>query len=122
MNVRIFRVNGMECLCAQTRPRYILSSERVIGNGVRTHVITVGSKVDQTHNATLHRINACTFSFDPVAFKFFVRDRQREIQGQREKERLRGDRNRGGGEGRGGGGWSRGAGQVWPELMREGSM
>ena len=28
----------MECLCAQTRPRFILSSEIVLGNGVRTHV------------------------------------------------------------------------------------
>ena len=28
----------MECMCAQTRPRFILSSERVLGYGVRTHV------------------------------------------------------------------------------------
>ena len=28
----------MECMCAQTRPRFILSSERVWRNGVRTHV------------------------------------------------------------------------------------
>ena len=27
----------MECMCAQTRPRFMLSSERVLGNGVRTH-------------------------------------------------------------------------------------
>ena len=28
----------MECMCAWTRPRFILSSERVLGNGLRTHV------------------------------------------------------------------------------------
>ena len=28
----------MECVWAQTRPWFILSSERVLGNGVRTHV------------------------------------------------------------------------------------
>ena len=32
----------MECMCAQTRPQFILSSERVVGNGVRTHVISKG--------------------------------------------------------------------------------
>ena len=32
----------MECMCAQTRPRFILSSERVVGNGVRTHANTKG--------------------------------------------------------------------------------
>ena len=31
MNVRIFWVRAMECMCAQTRPRFILSSERVFG-------------------------------------------------------------------------------------------
>ena len=30
MNVRIFSVRAMECMWAQTRPRYILSSERVL--------------------------------------------------------------------------------------------
>ena len=29
MNVRILWVRAMKCLCAQTRPRFILSSERV---------------------------------------------------------------------------------------------
>ena len=43
MNVRIFWVCVMECMCAQTRPRFILSSERVLwGNGVRTHVNSKG--------------------------------------------------------------------------------
>ena len=31
MNVRIFWVGAMKCMCAQTRPRFILSSERVFG-------------------------------------------------------------------------------------------
>ena len=29
MNVRIFWVRAMKCMCAETRPRFILSSERV---------------------------------------------------------------------------------------------
>ena len=32
----------MECMCAQTGPRLILSSERVLGNGVRTYVNSKG--------------------------------------------------------------------------------
>ena len=32
----------MECMCAQTRLRFILSSEIVLGNGVRTHVNSKG--------------------------------------------------------------------------------
>ena len=31
MNVRIFWVRVMKCMCAQTRPRFILSSEGVLG-------------------------------------------------------------------------------------------
>ena len=31
-------------MCAQTKPRFILSSERVLGNGVRTHVNSQGKK------------------------------------------------------------------------------
>ena len=31
MNIRIFWVRAMKCMCAQTRPRFILSSERVFG-------------------------------------------------------------------------------------------
>ena len=38
MTVRIFWVRAMECMCAKTRPRFILSSERVWGDGVRIHV------------------------------------------------------------------------------------
>ena len=32
----------MACMCAQTRPRFILSSERVWGNVARTHVNSKG--------------------------------------------------------------------------------
>ena len=42
MNVRIFGVRAMECMYAQTRPRFMLSSERVWGKGVRTHVNSKG--------------------------------------------------------------------------------
>ena len=35
MNVRIFLFHVMECMCAQTRPWFILSSEKVLGDGVR---------------------------------------------------------------------------------------
>ena len=31
MDVRIFGVRMVECICAQTRPQFILSSERVLG-------------------------------------------------------------------------------------------
>ena len=41
-NVRIFWVRAMECMCAQTRPRFILSSTRVLGNGVRTQANSMG--------------------------------------------------------------------------------
>ena len=37
MNVMIFLLGAVECLCAQTGPQFILSSKRVLGNGVRTH-------------------------------------------------------------------------------------
>ena len=36
MNVGIFGVHVMECMCAQTRSRFILSSERVLGNGIKS--------------------------------------------------------------------------------------
>ena len=62
MSVRIFWVRAMECMCAQTRPRFILSSKRTLGNGVRTHVdskrktfSTGGSEEGLIHDATSHR-------------------------------------------------------------------
>ena len=55
----------MECMCAQTRPLFILSSERVLGNGVRTHVnseektLSTATKFsteeDGTHDSTSSR-------------------------------------------------------------------
>ena len=59
MNVRVFWVRAMECMCAQTRPRFILSRERVLGNGSRTHVnskgkihSTGGSEESRTRDAS----------------------------------------------------------------------
>ena len=50
MNVRIFWVCAMKCMYAQTRPRFILSSEGVFeGNGVWTHVNSKG-KIPSTEN------------------------------------------------------------------------
>ena len=49
-------VDVMECMCAQTRPRFILSSKRVWGggggegNGVRTHVHYEGKKSPLAEN------------------------------------------------------------------------
>ena len=42
MNVRIFWVLVMECMHAQTRPRFILSPKRDLGYGVRTHANSKG--------------------------------------------------------------------------------
>ena len=38
VNVRSFWVSAMVCIWAWTRPQFMLSCERVFGNGVRTHV------------------------------------------------------------------------------------
>ena len=50
------------CMCAQTRRWFILSSERILGNGVRTHVnpkgkipSTGGSEEDRTRDAASRR-------------------------------------------------------------------
>ena len=40
--VKIFLVRAMECMCTQSRPQFILSSERFLGNGMRTHVNSKG--------------------------------------------------------------------------------
>ena len=62
MTVRIFWIHAMERMCAQTRPWFILWSERVLGNGVRIHVnskgkisCTGGSEGGQTHDAASDR-------------------------------------------------------------------
>ena len=58
MTVRIFWAREMKCMCAQSRSQPILLSERVLGNGVWTHVnskgkihSTRGSEKGQTHDA-----------------------------------------------------------------------
>ena len=52
----------MKCMCTQPSPRFMLSSERVWGNGVRTHVnskgkvpSTGGSEEDRTHDPASSR-------------------------------------------------------------------
>ena len=42
MNVKISSVSAMEDMCAQTRPRFICSTKRVVRYGVRTHVKSKG--------------------------------------------------------------------------------
>ena len=44
MNVRIFWVRAMKCMCAQTRPRFILSSERVFGGMEFEPMLTLREK------------------------------------------------------------------------------
>ena len=69
MNVRTFGVRAMECMCALTRPRSILSSERVWGEGVGVEselMLTprgkallpekkISSEEDRTHDAATSR-------------------------------------------------------------------
>ena len=60
----------MDRMCEQTGPQFILSSERVWGNGVRTHVNSKGkipftgkkspSEEDRTHNAASSRTVSLT--------------------------------------------------------------
>ena len=60
MNVRIFWVRAMKCMCAQTRPRFILSSKRVFwGDGVWTHVNSKG-KIPSTGKCPQRRIEPAT--------------------------------------------------------------
>ena len=56
----------MECMCAHTEPQIILSSERVVGSGARTHVNSKG-KIPSTWR--LIRVNTrcyVTQSINPV--------------------------------------------------------
>ena len=46
----------MECMCAQTRPRFILSSERVLGEWSRTHVNSKG-KIPSTGKIFLRGVS-----------------------------------------------------------------
>ena len=60
MNVRIFWVRATKCMYAQTRPRFILSSEGVFGgNGVWTHVNSKG-KIPSTEKCPQRRIEPVT--------------------------------------------------------------
>ena len=50
MNVRIFWVRAMKCMCAQTRPRFILLSERVLGGMEFEPMLTPREKIPCTEN------------------------------------------------------------------------
>ena len=57
MNVMIFWVRAMECACAKTRPRFILSSKRVKwGDGVRTPINSKGKTPSTGKNSPQRRI------------------------------------------------------------------
>ena len=65
MNARIFWVCAMECMCAQTRPRSVLSSKRVLGGMESEPMLTPREKVplpekvspeeDRTHDTASRR-------------------------------------------------------------------
>ena len=65
MNVRIFGVQAMECMCAQTRPWFVLSSERLFERVESEPMLTPREKSplpekfspeeDQTHNTASSR-------------------------------------------------------------------
>ena len=72
---RIFKVRAMEFVCAQNRPRFILSSEIVWGNGVMTHVKSKekvhptgekSSEEDRTHDDGSHRTTRSNLLSQPV--------------------------------------------------------
>ena len=50
MNVRIFWVRAMKCMCAQTRPRFILSSEGVLGGMEFEPMLTAREKSPPLEN------------------------------------------------------------------------
>ena len=63
MNVRVFLVHVMKCMCGQTRPQFTLSPARDVGNGISTDVDSMrknpqldSSKEGQTHDAASCRI------------------------------------------------------------------
>ena len=55
MNVRIFWVREMEWMCAQTRPRLVLSSERVLGRMESEPILT--SSIPSTGNVLWGGLN-----------------------------------------------------------------
>ena len=60
MNVRIFWVCAMKCMCAQTRPRFILSSERVFGGMEFEPMLTSREKIPSTEKFPQRRIEPAT--------------------------------------------------------------
>ena len=52
-------VHTKECMCAQTTPRFILSSKRVLGNGVRAHVNATGKILSTRKNFFRGESNPC---------------------------------------------------------------
>ena len=57
MNVRIFWVRAMKCMCAQTRPRFILSSEGVFGGMEFEPMLTPREKSPLPENVPRGRSN-----------------------------------------------------------------
>ena len=67
MNVKIFGVRAMECVCAQTRSRFILSSEKSFGGMESEPMLTsrekshlpekkkISPEGDRIHDAALRR-------------------------------------------------------------------
>ena len=60
MNVRIFWVCAMKCMCAQTRPRFILSSERVLGGMEFEPMLTPREKIPSTGKFPQRRFKPAT--------------------------------------------------------------
>ena len=65
MNVRIFWVRAMKCMCAQTKPRFILSSERVLGGMEFEPMLTPREKIPSTGKFPQRRIEPATLWTDP---------------------------------------------------------
>ena len=66
MNVRIFWVRAMKCMCAQTRPRFILSSERVFGGMEFEPMLTSGEKSPLPENFPRGILDSILFILWPV--------------------------------------------------------
>ena len=65
----------MECMCAQSRPQFMLSSIRVLGNGVRTHVNSKG-KIPSTRDSEeggTHDAASCR-TMNPTHYKLSSSD------------------------------------------------
>ena len=60
MNIRIFWVRAMKCMCAQTRPRFILSSEGVFGGMEFEPMLTPRGKIPSTGKCPQKRIEPAT--------------------------------------------------------------